>query len=77
MRPSEGAMQLADRMNNAYIRSIFNDTYIVSGQQFMPFKPKVRGEAEKIINCLGDIAYPVLVSLSLPVFLYQIVLEKE
>ena len=31
MRPSEGAMQLADRMNNAYIRSIFNDTYIVSG----------------------------------------------
>ncbi len=43
----------------------------------MPFKPKVRGEAEKIINCLGDIAYPVLVSLSLPVFLYQIVLAKE
>lgn len=31
MRPTEGAMQLADRMNNAYIRSIFNDTFIVSG----------------------------------------------
>jgi hypothetical protein len=31
LRPTEGAMQLIDRMNNAYVRSHFNDTYIISG----------------------------------------------
>ena len=30
--PSEGALQLSNRMNQAYIHSIFNDTYVVSGQ---------------------------------------------
>lgn len=32
MRPTEGAMALSDRLNQAYIRTFFNDTYIVSGQ---------------------------------------------
>jgi len=45
--------------------------------QFMPFKPQVRAQAEKAINCVGDIIYPVLTSLSLPIFLNNIVLEKE
>ena len=40
-RPAEGALALSDRMNQAYIRSIFPDTYIVSGQQFMPFKAEL------------------------------------
>lgn len=31
VRPTEGALMLTDRMNNAYIRSIFDDTYVVSG----------------------------------------------
>ena len=43
----------------------------------MPFKPAVRDEAEKILNALGGVQYPLLLSLSLPVFLYTIVLEKE
>lgn len=77
MRPTEGAMQLIDRMNNAYLRTHFNDTYIVSGQQFMPFKPAVRNEAEKILNAIGNLAYPVLLALGLPVYLYGLVLEKE
>jgi hypothetical protein len=38
MRPTEGAVSLMDRMNQAYIRSIFNDTFLLSGQQLMPFK---------------------------------------
>lgn len=77
MRPTEGAMQLADRVNQAYIRSIFPEVHIVAGQQFMPFKPAVRNEAEKILNAVGNIVYPVLLALGLPVFLYGIVLEKE
>lgn len=77
MRPTEGAMQLIDRMNNAYIRSHFNDTFVISGQQFMPFKPAGRNEAEKVINAIGDLAYPVLLALGLPVYLYGLVLEKE
>lgn len=43
----------------------------------MPFKPAVRNEAEKILNALGIITYPVLLALGLPVFLQTIVLEKE
>lgn len=77
MRPSEGAMQLTDKMNQAYIRSIFNDTYLINGQQLMPFKPDVRDGADKIMNALGGINYPLYLSISMPVFLYTIVLEKE
>lgn len=32
MRPSEGANQFLDKMNQAYIRKIFPDTHILSGQ---------------------------------------------
>ena len=32
MRPTEGAVSLMDRMNQAYVRSIFNDTFLLSGQ---------------------------------------------
>jgi hypothetical protein len=35
----------------------------------MPFKPAVRNEAEKILNALGIICYPVLLAMGLPVFL--------
>jgi hypothetical protein len=37
IRAPEAAMMVADRMNQAYLRLHFNDTYVVSGQQFMPF----------------------------------------
>lgn len=66
-----------DKVNQAYIRSIFNQTYLVTGQQVMPFKPDVRDGADKVMNALGGITYPLYLSLSLPVFLYTIVLEKE
>ena len=43
----------------------------------MPFRPDVKDGADKVINALGGIIYPLYLSLSLPVFLYTIVLEKE
>jgi len=77
MRPVEGSLMLADKINQAYTKAIFNDTHVISGMQFMPFKPKIRAEAEKAINCVGDVVYPVLTALSLPIFMYNLVLEKE
>lgn len=43
----------------------------------MPFRPDVEESADKVINALGGIIYPLYLSLSLPVFLYTMVLEKE
>jgi hypothetical protein len=37
-------MWLQDRMNNAYINSVFSDTFVVSGQQFMPFNAQIDTE---------------------------------
>ena len=31
LRPTEGTLALADRMDQAYMRSIFNDTYVMAG----------------------------------------------
>jgi hypothetical protein len=64
-------------MNQAYVREIFPDLHIISGQQFMPFKASIRDEAGKVINAIGVVTFPLLMSFSLPVFLYTIVLEKE
>lgn len=44
-RATEGALTLSEKMNQAYINSIFPDTYILSGQQFMTFKPNLRRDA--------------------------------
>ena len=60
LRPIEGALQFQDKMNAAYIRELFPDTHIMSGQQFMPFKAKIRDEADKIMNALGVMIFPVL-----------------
>jgi hypothetical protein len=77
LRSPEGALMLSDRMNNAYIRSVFNDTYVISGQQFMPFNAQLDKEVQKIINFIGVISFPVCISLCLPVFLHHLVMEKE
>lgn len=77
LRPTEGALAMADRINQAYMRTIFNDTHIMAGQQFMPFRTQVRSEAVKILNTLGLVVFPLALSLSMPAFLYTIVLEKE
>ena len=64
-------------MNQAYLREVFPGTHVISGQQFMPFKADFREESGKVINAIGVLTFPLLMSFSLPVFLYTIVLEKE
>jgi len=77
LRPSEGAMLVSDRLNNAYIRSIFEDTFVVSGHQFMPFQASIDKEVQKLLNFIGVIVYPVCLALCTPVFLHHLVMEKE
>ena len=77
IRPTEGALMLSDRMNNAYIRSIIDDTYVISGHQFMPFQAQVGTKVNKLLNFIGAIVYPVSLALCIPVFSHHFVLEKE
>jgi hypothetical protein len=64
-------------MNNAYLRSVFNDTYIVSGLMFMPFKPQIEQQTGKAVNSFGQNVYPILLSIGMAAFLNNIVMEKE
>lgn len=64
-------------INKAYIRELFNDTYVISGIQFMPFQPSVDLEVERIINIIGLAVFPACLAIALPVFIYNLVLEKE
>lgn len=77
IRAAEGAMVLTDRMNNAYIKSVFNDTHVVSGQQYMPFFAQVDGEVAKIMNFIGIIIFSICMSLTMPIYLNHLVSEKE
>ena len=70
-------MLLSDRMNNAYVRELFEDTVILSGQQYMPFHAQLDKEVQKIINFIGNVVYPVCMALCMPIFLHHLVMEKE
>ena len=43
----------------------------------MPFNPNIDKELDKVGNVFGIMVYPVLISLAMPVFLFNIVSEKE
>lgn len=43
----------------------------------MAFTPNLRKQTEKMTGLIGNLIYPVLSSLSMPVFLYKLVIEKE
>ena len=43
----------------------------------MPFKPSLDTEIERLINIMGLAIFPSCLAIALPVFIYNIVLEKE
>jgi hypothetical protein len=73
----EAAMGLSDKINKAFIHEVFNDTFVISGQHLMPFKPDIRSQTEKVANVVGNLIFPALLSVTMPGFLYAVVLEKE
>lgn len=72
-----GMLSVADLFNRAYFKKIFNDTFVVSGVQIMPFSTNDGENVQRIINVAGSTFYPLAISLLMPLFMYTIVLEKE
>ena len=70
-------MILQDKMNQAYLRNIFNDTIVISGQMWMPFKTMLDNEVNKIVNFAGMVVFPIAMALCLPLFITNLVSEKE
>lgn len=77
IRTIEGQISAADLINKAYISKNFPNTYIYSGVQMMPLTPSFDQEIMRVINLLGAGLFPISLCLLLPVFIYNIVLEKE
>ena len=72
-----GVLWAVDLFNKAYFKKFFEDVFIVSGIQIMPFNPDDSDNIQRIINVAGSTFYPMAVSLLMPLFMYTIVLEKE
>jgi hypothetical protein len=72
-----GMLSIADLFNRAYFKAHFNDTFIASGIQIMPFSSNDGENVQRIINIAGSTFYPLAISLLMPLFMYTIVLEKE
>ena len=77
IRSIDGALTVADLMNQAYMREIFNETTVVGGVSFFPFLTDVENSVKRIISIICTLVLPICMSMGLPVFIYQIVLEKE
>lgn len=76
-RITEGQNQVADTINQAYMRTIFNETTVVNAIGYFPFAANFQSAISRTFNTLGILIYPICLCMGLPVFLYHIVLEKE
>ena len=64
--------------NKAYIKYLFPNVTVISGIQLMPIALDDNEEnIQRILNVVGIIFYPMAVSLLMPLFMYNIVIEKE
>lgn len=77
MNVVNGQLWASDLINRAYFRRFFNDVFIVSGVQIMPYQQDDSDNIQRIINLAGATFYPMAISLLMPLFMYTIVLEKE
>ncbi len=68
---------MIDLVSRAYMHTINDKVWIVSGVQYMPMVNEDRSFIIKIISVTGASLYPLALSLMLPIFMYVIVLEKE
>ncbi len=59
------------------MRKIFNETTVIGGVSFFPFLTDVETTVQRILSLICILVLPICMSMGLPVFLYQIVLEKE
>ena len=67
-----------DLFNKAYIQNLFPNFKIFSGIQLMPLKIDNNEEnIQRLINIAGATFYPLALTLLMPLFMYNIVIEKE
>lgn len=74
---TEGQIAMLDLISRAYIHSMNDSVWIMTGIQYMPSKDEDKTTIYTIINLTASCLYPLALSLLLPVFMYTIVLEKE
>ena len=77
MRVSEGQLSLIDLVNRAYIHSLNNKVWVVSGVGYMPIINEDSKMVMKLISLTGSTLFPLCLSLLLPIFMYTLVHEKE
>lgn len=73
----ESLLAVADVINRAYMKLMFNDTQVVSGINFYPFTPNLENQIQRGVSAVGVFIYPLCMCMGLPVFIYAIVMEKE
>ena len=77
LRVLEGQVELNSMLNKAYIKANFENLTVVTGINFYPFNINIDYFARKVENFLALAFIAPALALGLPVFLYQVVLEKE
>ena len=77
MKVEFGATQMLEYVSRNYFQKVTPEVVVVSANQYMPI---FEGEVNfilRLISILGSMLYPFAMSLSLPIFLYHLVNEKE
>jgi len=74
---ASGQLQLMDMLSRTYLRTQNSSFWLVTGLQSMP---SLTGESDivmGIISIIGGSLYPFALSILLPVYMFNLVLEKE
>ena len=59
------------------MRTAFPDTWILSGYQYMPMGRQEDSYMMRMVNLFGGSIFPLSLCMLLPLFLHNVVLEKE
>jgi hypothetical protein len=76
LRINEGNVEGTSLINKAYIKHQFNTT-VVTGMNQYPFKFDLAGVISKTQTMLGTVLLPVCLMMGFPIFLFNVVNEKE
>jgi hypothetical protein len=77
IKVKEGILWSMDVFNKAYFKQFIKNVEIIAATQFMPFEIDLNKESDNLMNVCGLFLYPMALSLLMPLFMYNIVLEKE
>jgi hypothetical protein len=77
MQVPQGMLWTLDIFNKAYFKKFFHNVDIMTGVQMMPLEFDIVDEISKAVNVCGTFFYPMAMGLLMPLFMYNIVVEKE